>query len=342
VVTDPLALEALGARWWDAFDSADGALFAAGGVLPPDELRERGVRLGRERQSTVVLLDEIARLHGLRASFGRLATPRTGLRRLLGLPSRVGACVFNLDGVLIGSADLHIAAWAETFDSFLAARAERARGRFAPFDAVAPFNPRTDYYEHVHGRPRLDGVRAFLASRGMSLPDGNPADPAGAETVHGLANRKNEALARRLEEHGVAAFEGSRRYLEIAREAGVARAVVSASAHARVLLERAGLAQLVQECVDGTAIVAERLRPRPAPDALLAACRRLGAEPSRTAVFETTRAGVEAGRAAAFELVVGVHPAGEANGLRRAGADVVVSGLAELLERQAAQPARAR
>ncbi len=238
------------------------------------------------------------------------------------------ACVFNLDGVLVGSAAVHAAAWSETFDDFLIARTER--GQFAP----APFNPRTDYPAHIHGRPRLEGVRAFLASRGISLPEGQPDDPPGAETVHGLANRKKAALLRRLDERGVKAFEGARTYLELAREAGVRCAVLSASANTATILERAGIASLIDVCVDGNTIAAEQLRARPEPDMFLEACRQLGVEPRDTAVFETSAAGVAAARAGGCELVLGVDRAGRWNALHDEGATIVISGLDEILERR--------
>lgn len=244
--------------------------------------------------------------------------------------------MFNLDGVLIGSAALHVAAWAETFDEFISARIERTGGQFAPF------NPLGDYPSHIHGKPRLEGVRAFLASRGISLPAGDPGDPPGTETVHGLANRKSAALTRRLDEQGVTAFQGSRRYLEAARDAGVHRAVVSASANTQTILDRAGLADLIEDCVDGNTMLAERLRGRPAPDTLLAACRQLGVEPERAAVFETSPAGVAAARAGGFGLVVGVDRTGRAEVLRAAGADLVVTGLTELLERSLARGSKQR
>jgi beta-phosphoglucomutase family hydrolase len=275
----------------------------------------------------VQLLEEVARAERVPAEFSHLLVSRGNLKRLLGLPSVVTACVFNLDGVLIGSAALHAAAWAETFDEFILARIERTGGMFAPF------NPRIDYEEHMHGRPRLEGVRAFLASRGISLPEGEAKDPAGAETVRGLANRKKEALLRLIERHGVSAFEGSRRYLEIARAAGLGCAVVSASAHTDMILERAGLAQLIEQRVDGNTIVGERLRSKPAPDILLAACERLGVRPEQAAVVETSPAGVAAGRACGFALVIGVDAGGRAEALREQGADLVVTGLAELLGR---------
>jgi len=320
-------LDSVAASWRSALDAADAALSAADRSLKPGELRELRRRLSGERNSTVELLEKVARAEGSHATFAELLVSRANLKRLLGLPSSVTACVFNLDGVLVGSAALHAAAWAETFDEFIGARIERTGGRFAPF------NPRVDYLRHIHGQPRLHGINAFLASRGISLPAGDPDDPPGAETVHGLANRKREALLRRIDEQGVKAFEGSKRYLETARDAGVRRAVVSASANTATILERSGLAALIDDRVDGDTIVAEGLRARPAPDILVAACRRLGVVPGDAAVFETSAAGVAAGRAAGFVLVVGVDSAGDGDALVAEGADVVVSGLADLFER---------
>ena len=331
----PLDLEALGDSWWKALDAADAAVRAAPIALPPAELGALRYRLAQERETTIRDLDSLARTRHEAVRFGHLSVSRSNLRALLGLPARISACVFNLDGVLIGSAALHAAAWKETFDELIAARLARSHGLFAPFNSLAAFDVDTDYPKYIHGRPRLDGVRTFLASRGISLPEGAPGDPPGTETVHGLANRKNEALGRRLEEQGVRAFEGSRRYLQLARDAGVRRAVVSASAHTAAILENAGLAGLIEGSVDGNAIVAGRLRARPAPDILLAACRDLDVRPAETAVFETSPAGVAAGRAGGFGLVIGVGTE-HLDALREAGADLVVSGLAELLERRSA------
>jgi beta-phosphoglucomutase-like phosphatase (HAD superfamily) len=157
----------------------------------------------------------------------------------------------------------------------------------------------------------------------------------GSQTVHGLANRKNEVLGVLLDQHGVAAFDGVRHYLELAHDGGITCAVVSASAHTDAMLEQSGLADLVDASVDAETIAAEHLRNRPAPDRLLAACRKLHVEPKRAAVFETSEPGVAAGRAAGFELVVAVDPSGDPDRLRRlrhAGADVAVRGLADLLE----------
>ncbi len=233
--------------------------------------------------------------------------------------------------MLVGSAGLHKEAWAHTLDELLAARSETSYGRLSP-----PFDPRVDYSRHIEGRPRLEGVRAFLASRGIRLPEGQPADPPGAETVHGLANRKNEWLGRLLEQRGVGAFDGVRHYLELAHDAGLSCAVVSASAHTDEMLEQSGLKELVDGSVDAEAIAAEHLRNRPAPDRLLAACRALRVEPQRAAAFETSPAGVASARAAGFAWVVAVDPAGDPDKLRqlrRAGADIAARGLGDILGR---------
>jgi HAD superfamily hydrolase (TIGR01509 family) len=312
-----------------ALDAAQAAL-AAARTLPPEELRGRRAGLDAERLAAARLLEGVARDHNLTARFAYLTTPARELRRLLGLPDRIDACVFTLDGVLVGSAAVHAAAWAETFDAFLLARGEQADRPFRPFD------PNGDYYMHIHARPRLEGVRSFLESRGISLPEGEAGDPADRATVHGLANRKAAALLRRLDAHPLAAYAGSRQYLEVARAAHVRRVVVSASANARPMLDRAGLAGLVDDCVDGSAMVAERLRPKPAPDTLLAACRRVGVAPQDAAAFETTESGVAAARAAGFALVVGVAANADPQALRAAGADQVLGALADLLAEELA------
>ena len=323
----PLNLEAVGARWQIALDAAQAALLSAKHYLPEHQLHEHAIRLAGERAQVTSLLDALARDQHVKARFSRLRLPPWEARRLLGLGPDVAACIFNLDGVLIGSAAAHAAAWAVTFDELISRRIERTGGQFAPF------NPGVDYTRHIHGKPRLDGVRAFLASRGIRLPEGDPRDAPGAETVHGLANRKRDVLLRLLDEHAPAAFEGSRQYLEIARDAGLRIAVVSASANTHRILEGAALADLIEGIVDGDAMVAEHLRPKPAPDTLLAACRQIGSEPRSSAAFETTPAGVAAARAAGFELVVGVEGITRPDELRAAGADIVIASLAELLDR---------
>ena len=320
-------LDALSAHWRVAFWSAQDALRAAAHYLPASERRQRQTALVLERAATARLLDAVAAQEHVRLVH-RIGAPRP-TKPMLGLPKDALACVFELEGVLTGSAAVHAAAWAETFDELLLKRSERAGGRFGTF---APFDPRSDYDEHIHGRPRLEGVRAFLASRGIRVPEGEPGNPPSAETVHGLANRKSQAFLRRLDAQGVKAYEGSRRYLEAAREAGLHCAVVSASANTGIILERAGLARLIDQRVDGNTIVAAGLRAWPAPDVLLAACRQLDVRPPQTAVFETAVAGIAAGRAGDFELVVGIDRSGAPDALQREGADIVVGDLSELLD----------
>jgi beta-phosphoglucomutase family hydrolase len=245
---------------------------------------------------------------------------------MLGLPNHVTALLFDLDGVLTDTASVHRAAWTEMFNEFL--RGWYAR-RGEPF---VPFDPKGDYERYVDGKPRGDGVRDFLASRSIELPLGSPDDPPTAETINGLGNRKNVALLRRIRDDGVEVFEGSRRYLEAARDAGLRRAVVSSSANTREVLDVTGLAPLVELRVDGVTIREEGLRGKPAPDTFLTAAERLGVERQNAAVFEDALAGVEAGRAGGFGYVVGVDRVGQADALRQHGADTVVSDLAELLD----------
>ncbi len=324
-----VGLDELGVHWRHALRAARQAIDA--GRLPDDETRARSHALRAEIDETQALLATMGREHNSR--FLPTVVSRVDARRLLGLPPEIAAIVVNLDGVLIGSATLHVAAWQRTFDEFLLARMERTHGRWDLF------NPRLDYASHLHARPRLDGVREFLASRGIRLAEGGPADAAGSETVYGLANRKAEVLRRLLDEKGLAAFDGSRSYLELAHEAGIRCAVVSASANTTAILERAGLAPLVDERVDGTTIEREHREVKPAPDTLLAACRLLAVEPGRAAAFETTRAGVLAGRRAGFDLIIGVDGATGADpgaALRAVGADLVVHDVEDLLEQRIA------
>jgi HAD superfamily hydrolase (TIGR01509 family) len=326
-VRRPLDVDALAAGWWVALDAAQSALRAAGPSLGPQELGDRGRHLAEERAGIVQLLGALAGDLHAESRLLPLLAASTITRRMLGLPEEVLACVFDLDGVLTTSATAHTAAWTETFDTFLLARAERSRHPFVPFD------PRRDYEDLVAGRPRLDGVRAFLASRGISLAEGTPDDPPGAESVHGLANRKNQSLQRLLDREGVAPFEGSRCYLEAARMLGLRRGVVSASAHTATMLERAGLDHLIERRIDGNTIASEKLPAKPAPDTLLAACRQLGVPPSQTVVFETTPAGIAAARAAGARFAVGVDRDGHISALRASDADLVVNDLTELLDR---------
>jgi beta-phosphoglucomutase family hydrolase len=237
----------------------------------------------------------------------------------------VGACLFDLDGVLTKTAKLHAAAWKDMFDAYLRQRAERAGDPFVPFDAAA------DYDEYVDGKPRYEGVQSFLASRGIELPRGEPSDPPDAETVDGLGNRKNEIVLRLIRERGVEPYEGSVRYVHAAREAGLRRAVVSSSTNCREVLIAAGIEDLFEVRIDGVLAERQHLRGKPAPDTFLAGARALGVEPAHAAVFEDALAGVAAGRAGRFGFVVGVDRVGQADALREHGADVVVSDLSELL-----------
>ncbi|MFG2123397.1 HAD family hydrolase [Streptomyces sp. NPDC048710] len=245
---------------------------------------------------------------------------------MLGLPARVRACLFDLDGVLTRTAKVHAAAWKEMFDDYLRERATREGTEFVPFDAV------DDYDEYVDGRPRADGVRTFLAARGVHLPEGTPQDTPQAETVNGLGNRKNDLVLRRIREDGVEPYEGSVRFVHAAREAGLRCAVVSSSANCRDVLAAAGIEDLFEERIDGVVAHERRLRGKPAPDTYLEAARVLGTDADAAAVFEDALAGVEAGRAGRFGVVVGVDRVGQADQLRAHGADIVVRDLAELLQ----------
>jgi beta-phosphoglucomutase family hydrolase len=241
---------------------------------------------------------------------------------VLGLPDNITACLFDLDGVLTQTAKVHAAAWKQIFDEFL-----RGRGGtgFVPFSDE-------DYNAYVDGRPRADGVRTFLASRQIALPEGSPTDPPDAPTVNGLGNRKNEVLLDLIHTQGVQPYPGSVRYLHAARDAGLLRAVVSASANCADVLAAAGLTDLLEVRVDGVVAAERGLRGKPAPDTFLAAARELGVPAAEAAVFEDAIAGVRAGRAGGFGAVIGVDRVHHADALRANGASIVVSDLTELLE----------
>ena len=247
---------------------------------------------------------------------------------MLGLPDATRACLFDLDGVLTDTASVHAAAWKQMFDDFLLARAQRTGEEFVPFDVKADYGP------YVDGKPRLDGTRGFLASRGITLPDGDPADGPDAETVVGLATRKNELVHEKIRDLGVDVYEGSVRYLHAVRDAGLTIAVVSSSANAELVLQVAGLTDLIDHRVDGVVAKERHLPGKPAPDTFLAAAADLGVPKEHAVVFEDAIAGVESGHAGGFGFVVGVDRLGHADKLREAGADVVVTDLADLLEGQ--------
>ena len=243
----------------------------------------------------------------------------------LGLPDHVTTCLFDLDGVLTDTASVHAAAWKQTFDEFLR---RRDGDGFTPFDAVA------DYDSYVDGKPREDGVRDFLKARGITLPEGAPDDPTTADSVRGVANAKNEEVTRRIAQDGVRVFEGSRRYLQAAVDAGLHRIVVSSSANTALVLSTTGLDRYIEGRVDGVTLAEQHLAGKPAPDSFLAGARLAGVAPSEAVVFEDALAGVAAGRAGKFGFVVGVDRVGQAAELTEHGADVVVKDLADLLDRQ--------
>jgi beta-phosphoglucomutase family hydrolase len=246
---------------------------------------------------------------------------------MLGLPDAVRACLFDLDGVLTDTASVHKKAWKTMFDSYLRDRAQQTGKQFVPFDIDS------DYLTYIDGKKREDGVRSFLDSRGITLPEGDPDDDPSAETVNGLGNRKNELFHQTMRRDGVKVFEGSRRYLDAVADAGLAIAVVSSSANTREVLEITGLAKFVQQRVDGVTMRDEHIAGKPAPDSYLRGAELLGVKPAEAAVFEDALAGVEAGHRGHFGAVVGVDRVGQAEALRRSGADIVVTDLAELLAR---------
>jgi beta-phosphoglucomutase family hydrolase len=243
----------------------------------------------------------------------------------VGLAGDVGGCLFDLDGVLTHTASVHAAAWKETFDAFLRERSSCGDTPFTPFDA------HTDYDAYVDGKPREEGIRSFVMSRGIVLPDGGPGDDVGAQTVWALGARKNELLQRRLREDKVQVYPGSLEYLHAIRQRGIPCAVVSSSTNCSLVLEAAGIADLFALQVDGVTAKRQNLAGKPAPDTYLFAARYLGVEPARCVVFEDAIAGVEAARAGCFGQVIGVNRVGQAEALRAHGATIVVSDLADLL-----------
>ena len=243
----------------------------------------------------------------------------------LGLPDNIVACLFDLDGVLTRTAVVHEAAWKEMFDAYLHDRAASTGEPFRAFEQA-------DYDRYVDGKPRFEGVRSFLESRGIDLPEGSHDDPPGAETIGGLGNRKNQLGLALIHEQGVQPYEGSVRYLHAVIDAGLKRAVVSSSTNCRDVLAAAGLADLFDTIIDGHVAEQRHLRGKPAPDTFLEAAKELGVAAADAAVFEDALAGVEAGRAGGFGYVVGVDRVRQADALKAHGADIVVSDLAELLD----------
>ncbi|MFF1629027.1 HAD family hydrolase [Streptomyces sp. NPDC058272] len=242
----------------------------------------------------------------------------------LGLPKEIQACLFDLDGVITKTAVVHAAAWKRTFDDFL----RRRDG-----DGFRPFDDSADYDEYVDGRPRADGVRTFLAARGIELPEGKPDDPPDRATVHGLGNRKNDLLLELIHRDGVEAYDGTLRYVEAVRDSGLRTAVVSSSANCRDILRTIGAESLFDVRIDGVVAAERKLPGKPRPDTFLAAARDLGVVAEEAAVFEDALAGMDAGRSGHIGYVVGVDRVGQGDALRAHGADIVVRDLAELGER---------
>jgi beta-phosphoglucomutase family hydrolase len=244
---------------------------------------------------------------------------------VLGLPDSIRGCLFDLDGVLTQTAKVHDAAWKQMFDDYLRERSQKTGEPFVPFDPVA------DYDEYVDGKPRADGTRSFLESRGIHLPEGSDDDPPTAETVHGLGNRKNEIVLAKIRDDGVEAYPGSVAYLRAVKEAGLPRAVVSSSANCKDVLIAAGIEDMFDARIDGVVAEEQHLHGKPAPDTYLAGAKALGLEPAAASVFEDALAGVAAGRAGKFGFVVGVDRVGQAEALKDHGADVVVKDLSDLM-----------
>ena len=237
------------------------------------------------------------------------------------------AVLFDLDGVLTATARLHAACWKRMFDEYLARQAAGAGEPFQPFEIA------TDYRRYVDGKLRYDGVRSFLGSRGIDVPQGDPDDSPDRETICGLGNRKNELIGEVLDTDGVDVYEESIAWVRQLRRMGFATAVVSASKNCERVLRAANIEDLFDSRVDGVVAAELELAGKPAPDTFLEAARRLGVEPERAVVVEDAVSGVQAGRAGRFGLVIGVDRTGDPGALRAGGADLVVGDLGELLGR---------
>jgi beta-phosphoglucomutase family hydrolase len=236
------------------------------------------------------------------------------------------AVLFDLDGVITNTANLHATCWKKMFDGYLQKRASERGEEFRPFDVA------TDYRLYVDGKPRFDGVRDFLRSRGIQLPEGDFDDPSDFETVHGLGKRKDDMVTSLIEEVGVEAYPGTVQFIHQLRRDGFKLAVVTSSQHCDDVLRAVKLGEFFASRVDGKVIQAQRLAGKPAPDTFLMAARLLAVEPKRTVVIEDAISGVEAGSNGDFGLVIGVARKGNAEELKRHGAHLVVDDLGELVE----------
>jgi beta-phosphoglucomutase-like phosphatase (HAD superfamily) len=318
---EPPDFDALARGWQRALDTAELALDSAAVSLPVAEIGLRRQALTLERRSTEELLVDAATAAG--AATLPWLSPVLLSPRMLGLPAEAEACIFDLEGVLTDAARLHVWAWTVVFDDFFARLGERTGWRLAPFAAE-------DYRAYFDGRPRLDAIHAFLLSRAVHVPDGDPSGRGDQVTAHSLARRKGEVLAQRLRPRGVTALTGARRYLQAVGQAGLRRGVVSASSNTLAMLEVADLERLVDVQIDADVMREAGLRARPAPDLLIAACRRLRV-PAEAAVSLThSPAGVLAAEEAGL-TVIGVGSGEQGDLLRAAGARRVVESLSGLL-----------
>jgi HAD superfamily hydrolase (TIGR01509 family) len=324
--TERFELDTVATLWQRALDAAGAAVSAAGGHsgLASAELSGRSRRLATERQETAALLARLAAVTRARPPW---LSPFAITPAMLGLDASVRACLFDLDGVLTNSDVLHASAWAEVFDDFLLRQSQTSGWHFRPFDVEG------DYESYVSGRTRLEGIHAFLESRGLHVPEGRPGDPRDRDTAHALAKRKHDALARSLARNAVRPRPHVRRYLEAAGRARVARVVISASASTAQILESAGLTSVVDGAIDADVVRREALRSRPAPDVLLASCRLFGVDPADVVTFTSTPAGIAAARSAGV-VAVGVAEGRERDELVGFGADRTVPSLGALLDRR--------
>jgi beta-phosphoglucomutase-like phosphatase (HAD superfamily) len=311
----PPDLNDTAAQWQWALDAAARALEADRIVLRPAEVSREAHHLTEERRETAALLRAVAAMHGVTPAPWLSSGPVTPRR--LGLPDTVEVCLFDLDGVLTDSDALHAAAWAQALEPVLLGLAHHGRAHYAPFDRDA------DYHTYFDGRLRTEGIRLFLAGRGLRLPDA---------AVSEIAQRKGELLEHGLHSRGVAALSGAHRYLQAAGLGGLGRAVVSASTTASPMLELAGLAGLIDARIDASTMRSRNLRSRPAPDLLLAACTELGTAPAHAVSLTHSGAGVAAARSIGIP-VIGVASGAEADALGAYGADAVTPALALLLDR---------
>jgi beta-phosphoglucomutase family hydrolase len=239
---------------------------------------------------------------------------------------RYDAVLFDLDGVITNTATIHATCWKQMFDEYLQRRATQRGEAFRPFDLA------NDYRLYVDGKPRYDGVRDFLRSRGIQLPEGDPEDSPQLETVGGLGNRKNELVNEVINDKGVEPYEGSVKLIQKLRQQGFKIAVVTSSQNCTTVLKAAKLDAFFEVHVDGDAMHAQHLAGKPAPDTFLAAAKVLGTEPARSVVIEDALAGVEAGARGKFGLVIGVARKGNAKELAQHGAHLVVTDLSELVD----------